>query len=851
MRLVKGKKKTSERKVEILSPGGSLYGILGAIAGGCDAVYVGGTKFGARAYADNLSEDLLESMIKLAHLHGKKLYLTVNTLLKEEELEGLLPFLHPYYELGLDGILVQDLGVAKMSAYAFPALPIHLSTQMNVHSSQSLSLFCEFPVTRIVPARELSLEEIRVLREKTDLEIECFVHGALCYSYSGQCLLSSFLGGRSGNRGRCAQPCRGLFQDAGHDPKYALCLKDFCALARIPDLVDAGVDSFKIEGRMKKPAYAAYTAYLYRKYTDLYLESGREGWERYFTDHRREVEQDFLDLSDLYNRGGFCEGYLNRRNGPSMFSFDRPNHYGVQVGEVKRILPGRADASCVREIHPYDVLELRRNGKSLYEFTVSRGTIHGESLKISLPASVEGRAGDLLFRTRNAQLLNRIERGFLDDFPKAQVEGYVSGVCGDRLRLTISGSGVTVKTEGGILQPAVSHPLTPQSVERDMRQTGGELCEFSSLSVFLPEDCFLNHSEVKRVRRAGFYAWQNAVLQQFNRTTVPSRVFLQAGRPLAATPPAPGRVQRKLNKNIMDLRENSGPVSTIFPLDVSVSAPEQAEATLSLFRIRRVILPLSWRRETILSVMERCHQAGKEVFLSFPRICREEVWEEFEAERVREDSLFALADGVMVSDLGAAAYVKSNRFFGKPRSRVLLNHTVSITNHAARDFWMTQGFSSYVLNLELTRKERLLLTGEDTTLLIYGHVPVMVTAQCQWQQEGLCAREKNRSSGRESADPSKTNFRRLTRGEDTSFYAVRCCKFCYQELLTGGPLVLWDLIQKEPDAYPVGRLLYSFTRETGEETAEILAADWRSDPASLPYLKTNGFTRGHEFSKVE
>ena len=270
-----------KREIEILAPAGSYESLKAAIAAGADAVYVGGNRFGARAYANNFSEEELLEAIDYVHLHGKKIYLTVNTLLKEKELEReLYSYLLPYYRQGLDAVIVQDPGVLRFVREYFPSLPIHASTQMTITGADGARFMEEQGVERIVTARELSLQEIKEISEKTSLEIESFVHGALCYCYSGQCLYSSLLGGRSGNRGQCAQPCRLPYKVDGKT-SYVMSLKDLCTVEFIPDLAEAGIYSFKIEGRMKKPEYVAAVTSIYRKYADLYLQKGRKDYSVY------------------------------------------------------------------------------------------------------------------------------------------------------------------------------------------------------------------------------------------------------------------------------------------------------------------------------------------------------------------------------------------------------------------------------------------------------------------------------------------------------------------------------------------------------------------------------------------
>lgn len=306
-------------KVEILAPAGSYQSMIAALNAGADAIYMGGGRFGARAYAENPEEARYLEAIDEVHLRGRRLYMTVNTLVKETELEQLYEYLNPYYERGLDAVIVQDLGVFAYIREHFPDLSVHASTQMTITGRHGARILKEMGAARIVTARELSLTEISAIREAVDIEIESFVHGALCYCYSGQCLLSSMIGGRSGNRGRCAQPCRLPYEVSRHhqrlnkrDEAYVLSPRDLCGLDLLPDIIEAGVYSLKIEGRMKSPRYTAGVVSVYRKYVDRYLTDGREGY--------RVDPADRTLLLDLFDRGGFCSGYYRQHNGREMIA---------------------------------------------------------------------------------------------------------------------------------------------------------------------------------------------------------------------------------------------------------------------------------------------------------------------------------------------------------------------------------------------------------------------------------------------------------------------------------------------------------------------------------------------------
>ena len=311
------------RMVEILAPAGSMECLRAAIAAGADAVYLGGTRFGARAYAQNLSEEDMVQAIEYVHIHGRKIYMTVNTLLKDREMEELYAYLLPYYRAGLDGVIVQDIGAVKFIREHFPKMPVHASTQMTITNTLGADHLKQYGITRVVPARELSLGEIRDMKRQTGLEMECFVHGALCYCYSGQCLLSSMIGGRSGNRGQCAQPCRLPYQMDGKKPADLMSLKDLCTIDILPELIDAGVDSFKIEGRMKQPEYVYTVVKMYRRYADRYLELQKEGKDRAAY---RVSEADKRELLAAYQRRGYCEGYYHQHNGRDMISLKRPKN---------------------------------------------------------------------------------------------------------------------------------------------------------------------------------------------------------------------------------------------------------------------------------------------------------------------------------------------------------------------------------------------------------------------------------------------------------------------------------------------------------------------------------------------
>lgn len=439
---------------ELLAPAGSYEALQAALTAGADAVYIGGSKFGARAFAENLDEKSLCRAIDEVHLKGKKLYLTVNTLLKQQELDWeLYDYLKPYYEQGLDAVIVQDYGVLRSIRRWFPDLPVHCSTQMTITGPMGAKLLEEQGVTRIVTARELSLQEINSIHQTTDLEIESFVHGALCYCYSGQCLFSSIIGGRSGNRGRCAQPCRLPYQVRGGErtlngvqDAYALSPKDMCTLDILPDILKAGVTSLKIEGRMKKPAYTAGVVGIYRKYLDLCLADPHN----YHVD-----EKDMKELAAIYNRDGFNRGYYQVRNGKNMMALRNKKNEGLKQA---------ARESQIRE-QVYEQIKNRYMDRKSQEKIKGSFTIYSDT-----PAILTLYAGDHV---------------------------------------------VTVEREG--VQIAKNQPLTTERIEKQLRKTGDSPFVFESLDIFAGDDVFVPMQFLNEIRRDGLALLEDEILRQYHR----------------------------------------------------------------------------------------------------------------------------------------------------------------------------------------------------------------------------------------------------------------------------------------------------------------------------------------------
>ena len=445
---------------ELLAPAGSVETMYAAFAAGADAVYIGGSRFGARAYADNAESESLLDAIDYAHLHGKKLYLTVNTLLKEQEMDELYEYLLPFYRQGLDAVIVQDFGVFRRVREWFPDLAIHASTQMIMSGELSAEKLKELGATRIVTPRELSLDEIRSIHKSCDLEIESFVHGALCYCYSGQCLFSSIAGGRSGNRGRCAQPCRMAYSVEQNgkvilpqQKGYILSPKDLCTIEILPKLIEAGVYSLKIEGRMKKPEYTAGVVSIYRKYLDRYLANPKAPY--------RVSEADKKHLLGLFNRKGFTDGYYTRHNGTSMITYTAPD---FRAGEDVFLEKIRTD---------YIGTKLKENINGTVKIYQGKPAI----LSMTAAAACE--------------------------------DGHVSVL--QEKEITVS---------AGMVQEAKSRPLTKEAIQKQMEKLGDTDFSWESLIIETDEASFCPVGVLNELRRTGVQSIKDELLKVWHRESV-------------------------------------------------------------------------------------------------------------------------------------------------------------------------------------------------------------------------------------------------------------------------------------------------------------------------------------------
>lgn len=833
-----------QRKIEILAPAGSYESMKAAMNAGCDAVYIGGSKFGARAYADNPDDDTLLKAIDEAHIRSKKLYLTVNTLIKDRELEkSLYDFILKYYQAGLDAVIVQDVGVMHFIHRHFPDLPIHASTQTTITMAQGANYLKSMGVTRLVTARELSFKEIKEIRDNTDLEIETFVHGALCYCYSGQCLMSSLIGGRSGNRGRCAQPCRMAYRfyssgkpvSSAKEP-YLLSLKDINTLALIPDLIEAGVDSFKIEGRMKRPEYSAGVSYIYRKYVDLYLSKGRDKFYEFL--ETAEYKKDMLDLMDLYNRGGFSCGYGHTRNGKSMMSMSRPNHSGVPVGKVIGFEKSHVKISLVEDVNSQDVLEIRNNeNEPVFEFTAKENTPAKGTITVragALPytegkksGEIDIRRGYTVYRTKNNMLLDSIRERFIDKDSKREITGFLTAREGERLKLTLKTDDKSVTVYHNIVEAAKNQPMSADRLKEPVDRLGNTMFYFKKLSVDADENIFVPVAWLNDIRRQAVGLLSEAITGAFRRSVKNSFSY-------------------SLNYEESNYEETGKAASGNWKsgnlnISVSVETKDQLLAALLYPEVNAVYVDYdAFSPEQILNELDAVLKAGKELYVLLPHICRKTVYE-----KLKKDIVILANNenvkGFIIKNFEEAELIQGILKKSGLYKKIKLNYNMYVFNREAKTFWREKGINDFTAPLELNEKELNDLGLSDCELMVYGYLPVMVSAQCLYANTTGCIR------GHISHDRPDYLTDRLGK----KFYVKSICSSCCNIIYNGQRLSLMGQAEKVLDLKPYGIRL-DFTFEDAGEVKKVLSAFidkfiyGREVSMDIDNITTGHFRRGVE-----
>ena len=844
------------KRVELLAPAGSFDALKAAVQNGADAVYLGGTSFSARYFADNFNETELEDAARYCHLYGVRLFVTVNTLLKNRELQDALEYLLFLRNLGVDAVIVQDLGLIRAASSLLNDLELHGSTQMTLHNSAAIRFVERYGIRRVVLARELCLDDIKDIGSKTNASLEVFAHGALCISYSGQCLFSSMVGGRSGNRGRCAQPCRlpytllpvgGDRSPSGLQPSHLLSPRDLNVIEFLPEIIASGVSAIKIEGRMKRAEYVAVVVGVYRRALDRYY-SDPGGY------HVRESE--LQDLAQVFNRE-FTPGYFFGNPGRELMSCERPNNRGIFLGRVLVRDPkeSRIKIRLSASVAKGDAVEIwvTRGGRT--ELTVqavySNGelieedALPGQLVELFLPGSEHVKKGDRVFKTQDVSLNARARETFKSPAPKRRIPltVIVSGAPGVPLEIEgrdDCGNTSTVRTESSA-EAALKRPLTEESIKKQIDRLGNTAFELVRLKCSITGQIIVPISEINRARRKMVAQLEKMRWDSYLPRRIDSQEFVAASRRFLKGDHRPKKAARECVR-----------------LSVSVG---------SLAAVKRAVLNGADRvyaggemlagqaltgRE-LGEASEFCRKKGVEFFVFLPRI-----WHEKESSGLQAmiaETAAVGPTGFTAANLGLLELLRTLSGF-----KIHADYPLNIMNDQSAWMLMERGAGSFTVSPELNLGELNSMTSlrESGELLCHGSLPLMVSEHCVLGAAG--GKSTLRQCSRLCADSFVLKDRL-----DIEFPVVaddRCRMYIYNsktlnliknldDLCGLAPGYLRIEARKDTPEY-VGAVVGIYRKVldrhiSGTESAEILGFAERE----LEKLDPGGFTKGHYFRGVD
>ena len=703
--------------VELLAPAGSREALVAAVENGANAIYLAGNAFGARAYASNFDREALREAIHFAHLRKVAIHVTVNTIVADEEMGPLRDYLRFLYEAGADAVLVQDLGVARVAHETVPDLPLHASTQMSVSSLEGVRALAELGFTRVVLARELSLKEIRHICAHAPVEIETFMHGALCVCYSGQCLMSSMIGGRSGNRGRCAQPCRlpyTLVDEKGQDVlgdkagSYLLSPRDLSTIDVIPDLIEAGVSSLKIEGRMKRPEYVATVVRTYREAIDTYYAG--KGYA--VTQEERD------DLAQIFNRD-FTTAYLEGRPGKAMMSDRRPNNRGLLIGRVTaydwdaRIVTVKLSGRLgLGDQVDFWVKVGGRVTATISALTDAKGRAveegqAGDTVSFAIPSAV--RDHDRVFKVYDARLMERAKETYASGAPvrRIPVAIEVRAAIGEPLTVTLCdaeghrGEGRT----DFIGESARKRPLSEEIIRKQVSRLGTSVYEMKSLHCDIAGEVMVPMSEINEARRKAVEALDALRLKE---------IEAREHRP---EPKFTDRIARPTPKKAHFLVA----VDTLGKAEAALAAGADGILFGGESYEHRVIAPEEYER-----AWQMAREAGARIDFNTPRIVHD--GQQKHVERLLDAFAVFPPDAVHVHNIAMLALVRRLTDFAIHADYSLISY-----NKQTLAFLKDYGASGATLSPELTAKEIRQLAKESPlplTCIVHGRLELMVSNYC-------------------------------------------------------------------------------------------------------------------------
>ncbi|MFZ2970686.1 MAG: U32 family peptidase [Minisyncoccia bacterium] len=663
---------------ELLAPAGDYQCFLAAINAGANAVYFGGKNFSARNLAVNFTNKEISSAIDYAHLRGVKCYITLNTLIKDGEIREVFEFINFLYERGADALIIQDLGVLNLCKKYWPDLPLHASTQMTAHNLSDALKLKEMGFRRVVLSRELTLEEIKEIKEKSGIEIECFVHGALCYSYSGQCLFSSTIGSRSGNRGRCAQPCRRkyvLFDRENNknldEEGYLLSTRDLCSLDLINDL--NFIDSVKIEGRMKGVEYVGGVVEKYRKYIDS---SGS----------KRELElfADKMELASIFNRGNFCSGYFLEKKPADLISKERSKNFGVLAGEVVEARNGLIKVK-VEGVKVNDGLEIWSKGGQEENAGFRVPKIKDGIIEMRLNGDIE--VGDPVYKTFDYDLNVKLGKFSKEIYPgKIPARMYFEARRGKNMVLKIN----EAVAKGEKPEEAVNIKTSAETIKQQLEKVGGTLFFAEKIEIVIDEGLKISHKDINSLRRSGISELEKRMASSYRRE---KKAWKEKGA---------GEIKEAGSSRSQKICVQSDDIGILENLmDKGIS---------------RIYTALYLN-------INKFHKKGIEVFQVLPMIRREN-------EEIR---IFSDYDGYLVPSLGYLDSLPDDK-------KKIADHNLNIMNNYSVGEIANLGFNGFTVSLESTLQEINATrdNGLEKEAVVYGRYPIMTSEHCVLSQTKYC-----------------------------------------------------------------------------------------------------------------
>jgi len=787
------------KKVELLAPAGSLDSLYAAVQNGADAIYMGGTKFSARAYASNFDEDNMIKAIEYCRIYNIKVYVALNILIKEEEITEALDYISFLYKIGVDALIIQDTGIAELIKRNFPKFEIHASTQMTVHNGEGALLLKELGFSRIVLSRELSLKEVESISKELDIDTEIFIHGALCISYSGQCLMSSMIGGRSGNRGKCAQPCRlpyDLINKGKNISKkgYLLSPKDICTIENVKDIILSGTSSLKIEGRMKKPEYVAGVVSSYRKAIDEAYEEIRKGKEG-----KRNFLEEEKKLMQLFNREGFSKAYMFGNVGKDMMAYNHPRNTGIRLGKVNKNLTIKLE----QDLNLQDGVRTEEDG-----FTVTRITIDKHNVEKASKGEVveikpnRYKHGDILYKTLDIKLMDELGKTYENLYKrKNYVDLLIRFKVGEPVVLTGYYNNKEYIASGEEVQKSIKRPLEKESIIKNLNKTGDTPFAFREIVFDTFEEGFLPVSSINLVRRELVQKITEDILN-IERTSTNKGLDLN------------------ISKSKYDSIKLDSPI-------IIVNNSNQLKAAKEC-GIDNIVVDLFMRKCDIK--LESINLDN--LYIRVPTIVKSEF---SSICKIIEDALPKIK-GIVTSNLGII-----RRF--KEKTLIIGDYKLNIFNSYSLQFYQ-KVLNAATISLELNKKEITSLLKKSSVpsyLMIYGKTEFMVSEYCP--------------IGSTFGNKNKENLNCLYKCNEDEFvlkdrkgeeFPTLTDNYCRSHIYNSSPINLIPNLS-EINSMNISGLRMDFTNESYEETTKILQSFIRGSFEE----DFNNYTRGHFKRGVE